>query len=79
MNVVHGHGIVSWAAIDTNRSNEQRDELIGFVTARVVAADDSEVGVCLVPVHEQFLVHCLGISEVKGMKWGHPGHEGRSQ
>lgn len=38
VNVVHGHGIISWAAIDTNRS----DELIGFVTARVVSVEDSE-------------------------------------
>lgn len=46
VNVVHGNGIVSWAAVDTNRPNEQCDELIGFITARVVAADDSEVRTC---------------------------------
>ncbi|CAM6088209.1 unnamed protein product [Calypogeia fissa] len=42
VNVVHGNGIISWAAVDTNRPNEQCDELIGFITARVVAADESE-------------------------------------
>ena len=43
MNVVHGRGIISWAAVDTSRSDSQCDELIGFVTARIVAAADGEV------------------------------------
>lgn len=30
--------------MDTNRSSEKCDELVGFVTARVVAATESEVG-----------------------------------
>jgi len=42
MNVVHGKGIISWAAVDSNRSDLQCDELIGFVTARVVTATEGE-------------------------------------
>ncbi|PSS04554.1 Histone acetyltransferase [Actinidia chinensis var. chinensis] len=41
-NVVNGHDIVSWGAIDRNRPNGQSEELIGFVTARIVLAKDSE-------------------------------------
>ncbi|KAK1262126.1 hypothetical protein QJS04_geneDACA008857 [Acorus gramineus] len=42
--VVNGHGIVSWAAVDSSRPGSQSDELIGFVTARLVAARESEIG-----------------------------------
>lgn len=42
-NVVNGNGIVSWAAVDRSRPDEQSDELIGFVTARVVSAKESEI------------------------------------
>ena len=38
-----GRDIVSWAAVDRSRPNGRSDELIGFVTARVVLAKDSEV------------------------------------
>ena len=43
LNVVNGHGIVSWGAVDTSRSDDRRDEIIGFVTTRMIAAKDSEV------------------------------------
>jgi hypothetical protein len=43
LNVVNGHGIVSWGAVDTSRSDEGRGEIIGFVTTRMIAAKDSEV------------------------------------
>jgi hypothetical protein len=43
LDVVNGHGIISWGAVDTSRSDEGRDELIGFVTTRMIAAKDSEV------------------------------------
>ena len=43
LNVVTGHGIVSWGAVDTSRSDDRRDEIIGFVTTRMIAAKDSEV------------------------------------
>ncbi|XP_017977737.1 PREDICTED: histone acetyltransferase MCC1 [Theobroma cacao] len=42
-NVVNGRDIVSWAAVDRSRPNGQSDELIGFVTARIVLARDSEI------------------------------------
>ncbi|KAE8684704.1 Histone acetyltransferase MCC1 [Hibiscus syriacus] len=42
-NVVNGRGIVSWAAVDRSRPNGQSDELIGFVTARIVMVKDSEI------------------------------------
>lgn len=34
---------MSWAAVDRSRPNGQSDELIGFVTARIVLARESEV------------------------------------
>ncbi|KAK3013001.1 hypothetical protein RJ639_008733 [Escallonia herrerae] len=42
-NVVNGHGIVSWGAVDRSRPNGQSDELIGFVTVRIVLAKESEI------------------------------------
>ncbi|KAI3431106.1 uncharacterized protein J3R85_008031 [Psidium guajava] len=41
--VVHGRGIVSWAAVDHSRDDGKGDELIGFVTARIVLATESEI------------------------------------
>jgi hypothetical protein len=41
--VVNGRDIVSWGAVDLSRPNGQSDELIGFVTARIVLAKESEV------------------------------------
>lgn len=41
--VVNGHDIVSWGAVDRSRPDEQSDELIGFVTVRLIAANESEV------------------------------------
>ncbi|CAH9140781.1 unnamed protein product [Cuscuta epithymum] len=38
-----GNGIVSWGAVDCNRTNGKSDELIGFVTTEVVFARGSEV------------------------------------
>lgn len=43
LNVVHGRGIISWAAVDRSRTDSQCDELIGFVTARVITASEGEV------------------------------------
>lgn len=42
-NVVNGREIVSWAAVDRSRPNGQSDDLVGFVTARIVLARESEV------------------------------------
>ncbi|KAL8095558.1 histone acetyltransferase MCC1-like isoform X2 [Apium graveolens] len=43
LNVVNGRDIVSWGAVDRNRHNGKSDELIGFVTARINMARESEV------------------------------------
>ena len=56
LNVVHGRGIISWAAVDRSRSDSQCDELIGFVTARVIAASEGEVSS---PIREQ--LYCQSI------------------
>ena len=40
---MNGHGIMSWGAVDRSRPEGQSDELIGFVTARIVLAKESEV------------------------------------
>lgn len=42
-NVVNGRDIVSWGAVDRNHPNGESDEIIGFVTARLVLANESEV------------------------------------
>lgn len=39
LDVVNGNGIISWGAFDTSRS----DELVGFVTTKMVSAQDSEI------------------------------------
>ncbi|XP_072955956.1 histone acetyltransferase MCC1 [Typha angustifolia] len=43
LNVVNGNGIVSWGAIDVSRSDGQSDELVGFITTRIITAKDSEI------------------------------------
>ncbi|CAL9230572.1 unnamed protein product [Arabidopsis halleri] len=42
-NVVNGGDIVSWAAIDRSRPDGHSEELIGFVTAKIVLAKESEI------------------------------------
>nr|DAD17847.1 TPA_asm: hypothetical protein HUJ06_019310 [Nelumbo nucifera] len=43
LNVVNGRDIVSWGAVDRSRPGSQSDELIGFVTARIIPANESEI------------------------------------
>jgi hypothetical protein len=50
-NVVDRHDIVSWAAVDRSRPNGRSDELVGFVTARVVLAKESEVSPLILLVY----------------------------
>lgn len=50
-NVVSGREIVSWAAVDRSKLNGQSDELIGFVTARIVLAKESEVSAQILQVY----------------------------
>lgn len=42
-NVVNRRDVISWGAVDCSRPNDQTDDLIGFVTARIVMARESEV------------------------------------
>ncbi|RYR10232.1 hypothetical protein Ahy_B05g078708 isoform D [Arachis hypogaea] len=41
--VANGRGTESWGAVDVSRSDGQSDELIGFVTTRIVPAAEVEV------------------------------------
>ncbi|KAJ1406690.1 Acyl-CoA N-acyltransferase [Sesbania bispinosa] len=59
--VVNGCDIVSWGAVDSNRPDDQNDELIGFVTARIVLARESEVG----PPSPLYIVDMLGYDSSK--------------
>lgn len=43
--MVNGRDIVSWAAVD-------RDDLIGFVTARIILAKESEVKASQISIAE---------------------------
>lgn len=52
-NVVNGGDIVSWAAVDRSRPDGHSEELIGFVTAKIVLAKESEVSFFL------FCFRCL--------------------
>lgn len=70
-NVVNGRDIVSWAAVDRNRPNGQSDELIGFVTARIVLVKDSEIGDMLKynpSKPDQTLVYILTLGVVDGYR-----------
>ncbi|KAM0898946.1 hypothetical protein ACQ4PT_021599 [Festuca glaucescens] len=49
LDVVNSNGIISWGAVDTSRS----DELVGFVTTKIVSAQDSEI-------EDLFSNNCLG-------------------
>lgn len=57
-NVVNGGDIVSWAAVDRSRPDGHSEELIGFVTAKIVLAKESEVS-CFVFCSSVFLFHRL--------------------
>ncbi|KAL7106681.1 hypothetical protein ACP275_06G009000 [Erythranthe tilingii] len=70
-NVVNGHDIVSWGAVDHSRPNEQSDELIGFVTARIVSAKDSEIEDLLsfdLSKTDQTLVYILTLGVVESYR-----------
>ncbi|KAL9249105.1 Histone acetyltransferase MCC1-like protein [Drosera capensis] len=42
-NVVNGNDIVSWGVVDHSRPNYLGDQLIGFVTAKIFLAKESEI------------------------------------
>ncbi|KAL9382185.1 hypothetical protein Peur_025220 [Populus x canadensis] len=66
--VVHARDIVSWAAVDRSRPNGHSDELIGFVTARIVLAKETEIGDLLIydPLKpDQTLVYIMTLGVVE--------------
>uniref|UniRef100_A0A7N0UAC5 N-alpha-acetyltransferase 60 n=1 Tax=Kalanchoe fedtschenkoi TaxID=63787 RepID=A0A7N0UAC5_KALFE len=65
-NVVDGRDVISWAAVDRNRSDGLDDELIGFVTARIILSRDSEIEDLLRPSgSEQALLYILTLGVVE--------------
>jgi hypothetical protein len=48
-NLIEGRGIISWADVDTNRSDSHCDEIIGFVTVRIIIPSEDKVSL-LIPV-----------------------------
>ncbi|XP_071712050.1 histone acetyltransferase MCC1-like isoform X1 [Rutidosis leptorrhynchoides] len=70
-NVVHGRDIVSWGAVDRNRPDGQNDELIGFVTARIIMAKESEIEDMLIfdqSRSDQALVYILTLGVVESYR-----------
>ncbi|KAJ4957868.1 hypothetical protein NE237_024979 [Protea cynaroides] len=70
-NVVNGRDIIAWGAVDRSRPGSQNDELIGFITARVVSARESEIGDLLrydSSSIEQVLVYILTLGVVKAYR-----------
>lgn len=68
LNVVNNRGIISWAAVAVNRSNDQNDELVGFVTTRTIAVKDSEIDDLIrfdVTMKEPSLVYILTLGVVE--------------
>lgn len=68
VNVVNGHGIVSWAAVDISSPDGRTDEVIGFVTTRLILAKDSEIEDLLsfdVSRKDQSLVYILTLGVVE--------------
>ncbi|XP_059433785.1 histone acetyltransferase MCC1 isoform X2 [Corylus avellana] len=70
-NVVNGREIVSWAAVDRSRPNGKSDELVGFVTARIVLAKESEIADVLrydSSKSDQTLVYILTLGVVEAYR-----------
>ncbi|MCO5613046.1 hypothetical protein L7F22_067320 [Adiantum nelumboides] len=71
LSVVYGHGIISWAAVDTSRAGPLQDELVGFVTTRVVSTAEIDttgmLGYELV-TSEKDLVYILTIGVTKSYR-----------
>ncbi|XP_073130698.1 histone acetyltransferase MCC1 [Henckelia pumila] len=70
-NVVNGRDIVSWGAVDQSQANSENGELIGFVTARVVMAKESEIEDLLSfdsPNSDQTLVYILTLGVLESYR-----------
>ncbi|KAL8161681.1 hypothetical protein V2J09_013170 [Rumex salicifolius] len=66
-NVVNGRDIVSWGAVDRSRPNSQSDELVGFVTMKIVLAKESELSDllrCDSSMSDQTLLYILTLGVV---------------
>ncbi|XP_054810875.1 histone acetyltransferase MCC1 [Prosopis cineraria] len=69
--VVNGHDIVSWGAVDHSRPEGQSDELIGFVTARIVLGKEIETGDipgCDSSKSDQTLIYILTLGVVEAYR-----------
>ncbi|KAG0472999.1 hypothetical protein HPP92_014856 [Vanilla planifolia] len=68
INVVNGHGIVSWCAVDISRPDGNVDELVGFVTTRITTVKESEIDdliKCDTSRIDQTLVYILTLGVVE--------------
>lgn len=71
LNVVHGHGIISWAAVDTSRAGCLHDEIVGFVTTRVVSTAEVDTTGMLgyeLANAEKDLVYILTLGVIKSYR-----------
>ncbi|GAB4826432.1 Histone acetyltransferase mcc1 [Ancistrocladus abbreviatus] len=69
--VVSGRDIVSWGAVDCSRPNAQGDELVGFVTTKLVLAKESEISDllrCDSSTSDQTLVYILTLGVVESYR-----------
>ncbi|KAI5066534.1 hypothetical protein GOP47_0019158 [Adiantum capillus-veneris] len=69
--VVYGHGIISWAAVDTSRAGLLHDEIVGFVTTRVVSTAEIDTTGMLgyeLGTSEKDLVYILTIGVIKSYR-----------
>ncbi|KAJ4950457.1 hypothetical protein NE237_027289 [Protea cynaroides] len=70
-NVVYGRDIVAWGVVDRSRLGGHGDELIGFVTTRIIPARESEIGDMLSydsSRTEQVLVYILTLGVEEGYR-----------
>ncbi|GAB2264947.1 hypothetical protein Dimus_000018 [Dionaea muscipula] len=70
-NVVNGHDIVSWGAVDSSRPSIQSDQLIGFVTVKIVLAKESEISDllrCDSSIADQTLIYILTLGVVESYR-----------
>ncbi|KAH7415000.1 hypothetical protein KP509_14G022800 [Ceratopteris richardii] len=71
LKVVHGVEIISWAAVDTSRPGPLCDEIIGFITTRVVSTADVDASGMLgfeFTKSEKDLVYILTLGVIKSYR-----------
>ncbi|CAO2832290.1 unnamed protein product [Amaranthus hypochondriacus] len=70
-NVVNHHDIMSWGAVDRNRPSAQSDELVGFITIKIILARESEITDlvrCDTARSDQTLVYILTLGVVEAYR-----------